>query len=321
MTERRDAIEPFEAMARMSDGARVGLKPGHFRLKRSIEIEVSDVAVEGWGTVFHVPSGAGFSAIVLKNCRHVWLSGITVVEDDDRYKAVRGTGVSLLDGCEDVTLANIHTRGMRRGISVVGRSLETGPRRVVIRDCHVQRAVGWGVEASYASGVLIDNLWTHDNGLEGIKTVKEAPYLTVRDSISEHNDPLRQSNGNGIDLYAGGRRVVINGLRCLHNHGAGLNIKSGPLVREGDMVGEILVSNVHCEGNTAAGLDMNAQTEQGEPAVQRVVVQGAMLLRNKTQGLRIGDAVDVVLGGIMSGENGQRDYVSQNSRVLQGDGK
>lgn len=167
-----------------------------------------------------------------------------------------------------------------------------------INNCDFSYGASW-VEIDSVKRVVISNSHAHHMGLDGWKIQNGQTRTTDgfrMTSCTGHANGQRDSNaaggessnGNGIDVYNGGKLCVLTNCRFYGNYGAGFNIKGTAQGSPAQPHGEVTLIGCTAEGNqatsggTTAGFEINTG---GDTAGSFVRLIGCSSVENSGRGI------------------------------------
>lgn len=200
----------------------------------------------------------------------------------------------------------------------------------------------YGLLANSVVGLLVDDCHWSDAWLDGIKLRRRCLDVTIRGGSSSENGRSLGSgaSGDGIDCFAGGGSVVIDGTVFESNGGNGIVIKTigeqgGESFNPGDggderygRVRQFRIANTMCRDNAGAGMHVegvyNSDSDEvpilGDTGADTrgranlITVTGGIFAGNGTHGLLV-NGLNVVVSGSFFRANGAEGLrVAENAR-------
>jgi len=281
------------AKAGENGGGEVYLPAGRYLVTQPLTIP-SGVTLRGesrGATRLVLPADAAFPLLNIDNAHDVVIRDLTLQQEGD--KATKSAGVAIENGSRFIVVENVNLKGFGRGFSV-GRTDKTECANLVFRGCRAEETRSFGFDFNNCREVLVESCYAYRNWLDGIKFRKKTRDITIRGGEASYNGTSRlvkgNSNGNGVDAFAGGEGFLIDGLVCEHNQGSGIYMKTGGLNLQGfGVVGNAMISNVRCRYNVGSGLDINRSGGDLSPAplLANVTVVGGIFEGNTSSGIYV----------------------------------
>lgn len=200
-------------------------------------------------------------------------------------------GVLVTGNAKNVILERLEISKYGTNIDVSGDKGETDGtiKNIVVRDCILYLAsTGYGIVFNQTKNALVENIETYSNHLDGVKLRKKNDTIRIIRGRSYSNG-TGESNGNGIDCYAGGNNSTIESFEAFENKGAGIYIKQGELNDENLQVGKITVLNCISHDNTGSGVSItrNSGDVETDLLVDGVFIIGGRFFNNTEDGLSV----------------------------------
>jgi len=220
-------------------------------------------------------------------------------------------GVKVLGSASGAVLESVSADGFGTNFWIDGDlgAVSGTVSRIRISNCRGSNAKsGYGLRVQFTDEALIENFEGYSNSLDGIKLRGHNDGIVVRGGSSHDNgDPLG-NNGNGIDISAGGLEVLVDGLECYSNVGAGVYVKSNlSLQSELGALGKMTISNCNSYLNTTDGIQITRHSGSGltDPLVPNISVIGGRYHDNLGSGVVLGRCRNVTANGVLSYDNEQ----------------
>jgi len=174
---------------------------------------------------------------------------------------------------------------------------------ITFRDCVTHDSTGsFGIVFNDTDRALVDNINAYSCYTDGIKLRKKTNNIKIVNGISRNNG-TGPSNGNGLDVYAGGYNVTVSNLEAYSNDGDGIYVKTGDLndtdrANYGD-VAKVSLVNCVCHSNTNNGyqISRNSGSSPTDPLVNDVQVIGGRFFNNSANGASIRGRNIQLIGG------------------------
>lgn len=155
------------------------------------------------------------------------------------------------------------------GFGLVARGNAT-PDDCTIRRVRVTNAYSWGIEIDAVKNLQLLDCESNNNGLDGIKVQNEysrtCDGLVVDGCVATTNGQRdtaaggsESTNGNGIDLFAGGYRFKLSNNRFYGNYGNGLKLTGTPpqpQMGEGQIVSCDFTGNLDTSSDSSHGVNI-----------------------------------------------------------------
>jgi hypothetical protein len=268
----------------------------HYAISAPLKVP-SDCIVESAGpglAEIQVPAGSSFPVFDVDGAHTVVIRGFRFTRAPGAPLRGDADGVRIRGPAEDVLVEQCQADGFVHGFRVVGEDGTTPgtARRISFVRCRADNSpTSWGFQIDDANLVLFDDCHATGNWLDGFKMRKRALNVTVRGGSSIGNGVGFLSNpdvyaGDGLDAYAGGDSLLIDGFVAEGNWGSGLTIKTGQLQKtdpEGfGYVRDVQLASVRANRNMGAGLYLTRSDplDPAEPLVNSVVVTGGQFEGN-----------------------------------------
>ena len=127
----------------------------------------------------------------------------------------------------DTTIRDVAVKGFNFPCKLVTAN------NVTIESSEFAYGLQWGLELDNSTGVVLDNIHCHSNGLDGLKLqsqegleITSSSGTRVSNSTFENNGlrdfaagGFEDSNGNGVDLFDGGLQTSFVGCISRRNYG------------------------------------------------------------------------------------------------------
>lgn len=228
----------------------VRLPAGRFHLPdQALDVSTSIVGSGvGVTTLVVAPNARSSLRIVSADVR---IADLTVEGSGDSANLANyGTAVKVESGAQRVTVERVRAVGLAVGFSTHQAS------DVVFRDCSVDGAYNYGFDINNADGVTMDNCHANACRLDGFKLRRSTSNCTVRGGSSR-----RSVDGDGLDAYAGGESLLIDGLVAANNGINGVTIKTDALTdTDPELYGyvrRVVMTGVRCQGNVGHGFTVH----------------------------------------------------------------
>jgi len=298
-------------------------------------------------TLVRVPAGAAFSAIDVDGRTGVAIQDLRVGHMGEGYLAEPAYGIWIRGDAEDIWLDGVEAEGFAIGINVSGGG---GTIPGVCRSVHLHRcgAVGngtFGINADEVDVLEIVDCTSRRNLLDGAKLRRRTKNVTLRGGAYTANGQIfpqtGASAGDGLDTFAGGDQLTIEGGVYERNYGNGITIKTDNLtdtdpanygyVRRVQVIGPRCINNLQgaglgiysLMGTSVPGLVSDDIPTM--PSIQFATILGGEYSGNPTFGLyldghQIAATGPMCLGngksGILLGHNAS--YVTITNAVVAG---
>lgn len=264
------------------------------------------VTLSGAGsTSLLLPSGAAFPAVLVdaandakvRNLRVAMASGASVSG---------ATAVAVRGGSTRVVVDGVVADGLFDAFRVEapGATVTATLRNVAFVGCHARNSGQYGYRIDDVDGLEIERCTSTVSGLDGVKLRKLARNVTITGGYF-----TGATGGDGLDAYAGGESLVIQGAVFSGNTINGLTIKCDDLNKT-DPAGfglprSVTLLGIRCDSNGGNGLGVhrNGSTDDAtEPLVTRVTVDGGSYVGNSAHGVFV-RARSVSLVGVQAARN------------------
>lgn len=331
------AIRAAIAKAQKTGGGEVVFPAGRYRVSESIAIPTGTQlrGVSKTGSRLIAPTGVLFDLFTLDDVQDVTIRDLGIIEEAAAEGKSRGCAIAINGKSRFITIENVFVEGFQRGFSI-GRAEMGIASNIVYRNCRTESSRSYGFDVNQCREVLLDSCYAYHHYLDGIKLRKATRDVTIRGGEASYNGMSRlkdpKLNGNGVDAYAGGDAFLIDGLVTEYNQGSGLYMKTGRYQeKEGDIIGNAMVTNVRSRYNIGSGLDINRSGGDtvSDPLLANVTVLGgvfeentscgiyvrgrniaimAPIIRaNASHGIDLASAFDVTVNGALISANSQKE--------------
>lgn len=281
---------------------------------------ISDLEIDFAFTKLMLPENNSFYGLELINCNNIKIKNLYIKEttvNKDNLSIMQGINI---DNSTNIVLENVRLYGTR-GLYVRG---STGiNKNITIKDCIIEYAGEFGITTNNVDTVIIDNCKIYYSWLDGIKVNTNSKNVTINNCTSDYNGRSRRElgdsslNGNGIDTYSGGSRVVINNVRANNNSGAGIYMKTGTNNTEDSPTDKTEISNIFAENNDGYAIDFSrtvADSETSEPYFEYASINNLFSQNNKGSIYVRGNYINI--NNVKSLSNSEHSIYIANSNYM-----
>lgn len=242
-------------------------------------------------TALVMDQGASVPALQLDSVRDVLLGGFSIIVPEGVTPTPGGGGASIIGACERITLHDLTFIRPGRGVNVQGAA---GPTPGTVKALYLlnlrveDSPVSTGIDLSDVEDWIVRDAWSSGNHGDGLKLRKKTLNGLVAGGFFRSNG--QGGIGGGINAYAGGDSLIIQGVDVSFNASDGLSIKSGALNRD-DPAGygyirRLQISGVRARGNGERGVDLNTTGDTADiPIMASVSLSDTMLIENGKAGM------------------------------------
>ena len=257
------------------------------RSKKLILNGISDLDIDFAFTKLLLPENNNFYGLELINCKNIKIKNLYIKETNvNKNNLSKMQGINI-DNSSNIVLENGRLYGTR-GLYVRGA---TGlNKNITIKDCSIEYAGEFGIVTNNVDTVIIDNCITCYSWFDCIKVNNNSKNVTINNCTSNYNGRSRRDlndsslNGNGIDTYSGGSRLIINNIRANNNSGAGIYMKTGTDNTEESPTDKTEISNIFAENNDGYAIDFSrtvADSATSEPYFEYASINNLFSQNNK----------------------------------------
>lgn len=282
----------------------------------------SDIHIDFNGAIVYVLNDMDDDAITLEG-GNITLENLTMIEKDHRELYVSdgdGISVKVSANVDNIKLINIKTEGFLHGISL---SVPNGfmTSNIKIKDCTTNYSSFSGLNLSNVKNGFIKRHTAMFNKKDGMKTTRNVTNLDIDGIIASYNG-VNGAYADGIDLYAGGNKVIVRGAICEHNTGVGIHLLSGELNDPAfpeffdSFTTDILISDSFCNYNERTGLDVVVKNSVSSttPHPSNVNITNCMFIGNNYGAIIT--ARNVTLANCTSKLNNHNGFEISDSRYI-----
>lgn len=289
-------------------GGAVFLPPGDYMVSESLSIPDGSRVAAASGARIITPASPTFRVIDVDGATDVVLDGIAVVSGGGTPTG-SAYGFAVRGSSSDITIRDCVADGFVRGFNIAGEDEAAGLiERVTLVGCRALNSpTQFGFNVDDADVVTFRDCHAIGNGLDGFKIRRQTRNVSIVGGSASGNGVL--ATGDGIDAFAGGDTLLIDGIVCDGNGVAGGG--GGILVKQDDIdhsdfgyVQKIQIANVRCRNNASTGLTVyTSPTPAGLPLLKYATILGGYYEGNGDYGVRIG-GVGVSMHGGAAVRNG-----------------
>lgn len=252
-----------------------------------------------------LPADADFPALTLDAVTRTRVNRLRVTAA--ATGAIGACAVEVSGDSVDVVLEDVHADGTYEGFRIVGNQGATAGtiERIHLVRCKVSDSDLYGFRVEDVDGAYLTDCTSDVTGLDGVKLLRSARNVSITGGSF-----AGAVAGDGLDAYAGGGRLTIQGTIFSNNTLNGIVIKNDDLNLSDPAtygrVQDVTIMGVQATGNGGAGLTIHRQSatdNTDEPLVCRVSVQGGQFDNNTQYGIFI-RARQVTVSGATVARNG-----------------
>lgn len=228
---------------------------------------------------------AGFNFPVLRaNGTTPHISHIKVRKAAGAVAGASGHGVHLIGISDGAVIEDVWVDGMSSGF-YIGGHLGTVPgtaTRTLLSRCRATNSNVYGFLLEEVNGTRLSECVSSVSGLDGVKLTRDAKNVTLTGGYF-----TGAVAGDGLDAYAGGDTLTIQGGTYSGNSINGITIKCDDLNKTDaatyGLVRKINVTGVHADNNTGNGITCHRSNGNPDDATEPLV-RGFNLSSSSFQG-------------------------------------
>lgn len=317
------------------------LPAGKFYITESVEIPDGG-RFEGRGFGTELRAVGDFPAIRFNGVSNASLENLRLTRH--RPAVAGANGVSIRGN--DIRVEGVWIEGAFNAVLLETNDAEPS-NRVSLRQVRANHedataaSSQYGLQANTVFGLLVDDCHWQGAWLDGIKLRRRCRDVEIRKGSSSWNGASlgNGASGDGIDCFAGGENVTIDGTVFEGNGGNGIVIKTiGTFNPDYGRVRQYRISNVTAKANAGAGLTIEGVydssststprlanvAEDDRPRAHGISVSQCVFENNASHGIflngfniNVSDCLMRANGheGVRVGENA-RDTVVSTSQIL-----
>lgn len=318
--------------ASATTGGRVHLPRGVYRVASPVRmLSYSRLTGEGPDkTIIEVPNGFDFAALDLDDATGVLVSGLQIrMAPGSRGAGVNSRGIWIRGASSDVFVQDVVVRGSLRPFEIAGGmgAVAGTCQRITLRDCRAYDAGQYGVVVDDTQGLLLDNCYVERADLDCYKLRKLTGKVTLRSCWGLYGGRNTSHAGDGIDCYAGGADVMLDGCVFAYNGdgsvgGNGITVKSDLLNKTDPAtyghVRNIVIRGCNCSHNNGTGIGtyrhsgLSTPDDPTIPLLSGVVISDCVCDSNTYYGLFLG-ARAVGVTNVIARGNGRQGILLQDN--------